>query len=387
MLHLLILLGLWFIPTGALAQVSYLATYEAHETEPNVWYAHSNIRGTECVDLRPDHTKQAGYGLCDGPSLPVRAGIIPLDMKSPLQGKDRAALAVALGRAVHETASKDVLSALVDANAIPLKRWKDGNQHLWVKGKEVWNRPAPLATYMPSLRDVLLAPVRVVHWMVTPVLAWAASYTESFTASAGTVDGCQARGCTLTWTHFQGAVLDVVSNAAERAGVVAIQLARASGSTLATDDMKVGMTLSTMTIASASNIAAGPIMRKETGNNTQTYLYCVAAISSTSDFVAFGERTAGAGTDTGTATVNVTQGDIIEGAVLNDSVVCLLNGVRVLGPTTITTGNGFTEAGIRMSGSGTGTSTVTAVDNWYAQDITVLPGGGTRGGIMPLVYP
>lgn len=376
MTRLLTLLLVVLLPSYmAHADVSYLATYEAHESEPNVFYAHSNISGTTCVSLRQNPKRQAGYGYCKGPRLPVRAGIIPLNADGTIPDQYRRELAVVLGRPITETKMRDVISAIVDTNGIRLKRWKDGRQRILVNGEEIWERPAPLATYLPTLQDILIAPVQFVHWLITPTLAWAASYAESFTATAGTVDDCQLRGCALTWQHFQGTVLSVVANAAERAGVVAIQLARAAGSTLATDDMKVGMTLSTLTRASATNIQAGPIMRKQTGNDTQTYIYCVAAESSTSDFVAFGERTAGAGTDTGTVSVAITQGDIIEGAVLNDSVVCLLNGVRVLGPTTITTGNGFTEAGIRMSGAGTGTGTVTAVDNWYAEDITVLPGG------------
>ena len=381
---LILLLVILIFPSLAQA-VEYLATYEPHPTEAGVFYAHSNIRGTTCVSLRPDPTKQAGYAYCTGPSLPVRAGIIALNADGSLSTKQKTDLAAVTGKAVTETRMQDVVSGIVDANSIPMKRWKDGRQHLWINGKEVWSRPAPLATYIPTMKEVLLAPVQFAHWLITPTLAWAASFAETFTATDGVIDGCEARGCTLTWDHFQGAALNILTNRAARSGSVSLQLARATGSTLATDDMKVGMTLSEMTIASATNIGAGPIMRKQAGNTTQTYLYCVAFVSSTSDFVAYGERTAGAGSDTGTVTVAISNNDIIGGAVLNDSVVCLVNGVRVLGPTTITTGSGFTEAGIRMSGAGTVTSTVTAVDGWYAEDITVLPGGDTRRPIAPLV--
>lgn len=377
-MKILITLLFWLLPTVAQAQVTYLATYEAHPTEAGVTYAHSNIRGTECVRLAPN------LAFCNGPSLPGRAGILSLDPDATLTAGQKTFLANRLGRAITETTVKEAITALIDANAIPLKRWRDGKQHLWVKGRDVWNRPAPLATYIPSVRDVLLAPVAFVEWLVTPTLAWATSLSESFTATDGVIHGCNARGCTYNWNHFQGATLNIVSNRAAREGSVGIQLARPQ-SALATDDMKAGLTLSDMTISSATNLGAGPIFRKETGNGTQTYLYCTAHVSSTSDFVAFGERVAAAGSDTGTATVAVSNGDVIEGAVLNDSVVCLLNGVRVLGPTTMTTGAGFTEAGIRMSGAGTATSTVTAIDGWYAEDITILPGGGGRRAIAPMV--
>jgi len=363
-----LLLLLLIIPIPAKA-VEYFATYEGTGTESDPFRAHSNIINTECTSLRLDNTRINGIALCSGPTLPVRAGVRQIDLTAPLTSQQKTFLASVLGRPITETTVGEVLSAIVDANAINLKRSRDGKQRLMVKGQEVWSRSAPLASYVPDILHWLNVafhlPVVVPAYLVSVTTAWAAtSVAETFTCPDDT-DGTYV--CDHTWTRYTGtAAAGIVSNTLRMTNAAATNLLYNS-TALDSTDMLHRITIKTLTRVSATNAEAGPGVR-HTGTSTSTYAFCVLR-DAASPIARVGNVLDGVATEDGTVGVTIGSDDTLETRAVGDQLSCKHNGVTILGPLTDNTGSGNVKGMVRFSGSG-GADSLATVDDSFAQVVT-----------------
>jgi hypothetical protein len=371
-----------FVSTSVEAQQTdflYIATYEGTGTEADPFRAHSNIRGTECTELRSDQTKGMGLALCEGPVLPTRAGIRDLTGKRTIAKADRDSLLAAGGVSLTSTTFDGLISELVDKQNISLAR-QNGRQRISIKGKEVWSRPAPLASYLPDAVGVLKTafhlPVSIPSYIVSTATAWAAATLNETWTCADDSDGYYS--CDNTWTRGGGSVIAIVSNTLRTINSVAVQFVFVTGAGVDSTNMYHRLTLTNIARGTATDVAGGPGIR-HTGNATATYVYCVARDGAT-DELEYGQLVAGLRTSSGTVAATVANGDTVEVRAVEDQLSCKHNNVTVLGPITNNTGNGNVRPAIRMSGSGTATTTSVVADNSLVGVIS------TRQHIAPLVY-
>lgn len=363
---LVLLFFVLLVPSLAQAQVEYLATYEGDGTDANPYRAHGGISGTECAPL-------GKVALCKGPTLPVRAGIMDLSGKRALVKADRDRLSSEYKLAVTATTYDGLIAEVVDTQGLSLKR-NGGRQRIVIHGREAWARPAPLSSYIPTLRDSLAAPVALVDWIISAPMAWAAAtLNETFTC-ANDSDGTYA--CDHTWSRSTGSVARIVSNALSTPNSIATQRMRLTSSTLDSTDMYNRVTLSTISRGTATDRAGGPIIRHHSADTT--YVFCVGRDAATQQ-LEYGSVLAGVLTSNGTVSATIANGDTVEVSAVNDQVSCKHNGTRVLGPTTDGTGDGELGIGLRVSGSGTATSTSVILDNVQSGLVS------QRRAIAPLV--
>lgn len=362
-----ILLTLVFLTASSVAhgQVLYLAPYQGDGTDANPFRADSNIRGTECKSLRPNEAQLAGYALCKGPSLPVRAGVIDLSGKRAITKADRDAIGADRSLNITATTFDGLITELADKQNVSLGR-KEGRQRISVKGEEVWSRPAPLASYIPDvlhgLNVAFHLPVLIPSYLISTATAWAiASIDETWTAaddSATPIIGDH------TWVVSGGIVVALVSNTIRTINSVTVQTLY-NTTALDSTDMLHRVTLTTIARGTATDIAGGPGAR-HTGTGTSTYVYCVAR-DAASDEVEFGHTVAGVRTADGTVAATVADGDVVEIRAIGDQLSCKHNGTTVLGPITENTGSGNLNIMLRFSGAGTATTTTVIMDNSRAE--------------------
>ncbi|MDH5251959.1 MAG: hypothetical protein OEW25_01430 [Nitrospira sp.] len=355
MKHVFLTLTFLTLASLAHAQVTYFATYEGTGTEGDPFRAHSNIPGTECKSLRANETNAAGVALCSGPSLPIRAGVVSVDLVGTLSTPQKAVLGALLGRAVAETTIEGVLSAVLDARAVPLRRWSDGRQRIVIHGREIWSRPAPLASYLPDIwhavKNIFTAPI-----------AWAAAtLSEDWNCADDTTPNYV---CDQTWVLSTGSTATMEGNALRNTNSTSTNVLY-STSTLDATDMQHRVTVSSIDRGTATNVAGGPAIRNP-GTGTSTYVYCVLRDAAT-DQVELGHVVTGSLTSDSTDTVTVANGDTIETIGIGDQVSCKHNSVTVLGPLTENTGSGNVNINVRFSGSGTATTTSVVLDDSFAE--------------------
>lgn len=360
----------WFLPVVAQANVAYLAPYEGDGTEANPFRATSGIRGTECKSLRANETVVSGLAYCEGPSLPVRVGVINLTGKRAILKADRDKILAERGISLTATTVDGLISELVDTQGVSLKR-KDGKQFIYVKGHEVWSRPAPLSSYIQDIPALLAS-------MFSPSVASAVpSIDETWNAaddSASPITGDHS------WVVSGGTAAALVSNTLRTVNSVIVQTLY-NTTALDSADMLHRVTLTTIDRGTATDIAGG-VGARHTGTGTATYVYCVLR-DAASDEVEYGHVVSGARTADGTVAATVANGDTVEVRVVGDQLSCKHNGTTVLGPITENTGAGNVKTMVRFSGSGTATTTTVIMDNARAE----LATSATRRAFAPVVLP
>lgn len=347
----LLLLCLLATAGQASAQVLYLSPYTGNGSEATPFKAHGVGQGAECKSLRPDETQLAGYAICEGPVVPVAPGIIDLTGKRAVTKADRDTILSDRGLSVSATSFDELLGELVDKQNVRLKR-KAGRERIFVKGHEVWSRPAPLRSYLRDLPDMVAS-------LFKPALAWAApTLTETWTCAD---DATTPFVCDSTWVLFQGAVAGVVSNTFRTVNSVAAQYARSSTSIDATD-MQGTVEVVSIDRGTATEVYGGVMLRKE-NNATSTFVFCALRDAAT-DQVILGHVVSGAVTEDSTTNRTVTNGDTVTARAVDDQLSCYHGPTLVLGPITESTGDGNLNGGVIMDGSGTGTTTLVVLDNW-----------------------
>lgn len=356
-------LYLLLIAGQASAQVLYLSPYEGDGTEANPFRATGGIPGHFCKSVRASETQPAGYGLCKGPSVPVRAGVIDLSNKRAVGKSDRDKMRAEGGLTVTATTFDGLISELVDSQNVSLGR-KNGRQRIVIDGQEIWSRPAPLSSYLPDVW-------RFAKNLFTAPVAWAAA-TVSETWNCAD-DNTPNYVCDHTWVRYSGSTAEILSNTLRNVNSVGTNLLY-NDSTLDSTDMLHRVTVSLIDRGTATNVSGGPGAR-HTGTTTSTYVYCVARDAATQQ-VEYGHVVTGSLTTDGTVSTTVADGDSIEVWAIGDQLSCKHNGNLVLAPITENTGNGNVNPMVRFSGSGTATTTMVALDNSYTSNI--IPSDVTR---------
>lgn len=358
--RVLFTLTLVLIACEASAQVLYLSPYEGDGTEANPFRATGGLPGHTCKSLRASETQQAGYGLCSGPSVPIRAGVIDLSNKRAVGKGDRDKIFNERGLAVTASTFDGLISELVDSQSVSLGR-KNGRQRIVVAGQDVWSRPAPLSSYLPDIW-------RFVKDLVSTPVAWAAAtITETWTCAD---DSTPSYVCDHTWVRSNGTTAQVLTNSIRNVNSVGSNTLYAD-TALDSTDMQHTLTVVDIDRGTATNVGGGPGIRNP-GTGTGTYVYCVAR-DAASDEIELGHVVAGSLTTDATVSATIANGDTITTVGVGDQVSCKHNGVTVIWPITENTGSGNVNIAIRFSGSGTATTTLVALDDSHAEFATVPP--------------
>lgn len=371
-----LILALMAVPVQA-QTVYYLSPVQGAGTDADPYRALKSGTWNDCTDLRSNPTLGAGYLLCAGPSVPGGAIAIPTDLTTRLTTLQKTALQTVLGKTVTATTVQDFIGEMVVENGVSLRRLGDGRNHLYLRGKDLWSRPAPIAwreLYLAALRFPVTATDVLLDAVFSAPLAWAASVSNSFNCANNASLTCDG----VTVTEFSGSSWGIVSNTAQLSNTVATNAARMEFD-LNSNSMLVGATITALNRNSATEAHVGLIARKE-NSATITYYYGMGKDLAGTDEYEFGHVVTGSRTALGTSTADTPSvGDLMELIIDGDQLSFRVNGVVLLGPTTNTSITGdFRRAGLRSSGSGTADNTV-GLDNWYARDYTV------RRPIAPLV--
>lgn len=370
-LRIVVLMAVLAIPLLSHAQtVYYLSPVQGSGTETDPYRARNAATWHECVELpdwRGGSARPGPFMLCESLSVPVGGIPLPPDMTSVLTAVQRAAVQALLGRAVPTGKVFDLLADVIDANKIPMRKFGDGRNHLILKGKDVWSRPAPIA-WGEIYRDALRFPVVAMHALfdaaISAPLAFAASLTTGFTCANSVSLDCNG----LDFISFSGGGWGITSNQAVLNNSVVANLERVD-TNLATNNMLVGATICGLARNSATEATVGVLGRKE-ASATQTYYYAVGKDTATTDEFEFGYVVGASRTALGTSSVDTPGvGDLLELIIDDDQISVRVNGIVRLGPTTNTSvSSDFRQAGIRAFGSGTADNSV-CLDDWYAYDV------------------
>jgi hypothetical protein len=332
MSHLILVFFLFCaVPSLSHAQAIYLAPYEGDGTDANPFRATGLLLGHTCKSMRSSEQQQTGYGLCKGPMVPVRAGVINLSGKRAITKADRDQMLADSSITTTATTFNGLISELVDSQNVKLAS-KAGRQRIIIGNDEIWSRPAPLSSYIP---DILLAPVKVADWLISTPVAWAAAtLTEDWNCAD---DSTSPFTCDHSWVRSVGSTATLASNSLRNVNSVGSNVFY-NDTSLDSTDMRHRVTIASISQGTATNVAGGAVVR-HAGAAGSTYIYCVAR-DAASDEIEYGHVSSGALTTDGTVSATVANGDTIESIAVDGQVSCKHNGVLVLGPLTESTGDG-----------------------------------------------
>lgn len=341
--------------------------YRPHRT-PGVW--------DDCMEL-------ATHFLCIGGAVPGHVSVIPISTtaSSRITASEKAALQSVTGKSVTADTFEALMTDIIDTKGIVLEPDKDNLQHIKLRGKEIWSRPAPLKAFLPGIARKLDAALHLPIDMISVSVAWATTLaTETFTASDGDLAGCEARGCTHTWTEpLSGTDWTIVSNQANTATTTG-GLGRAD-SALATGDHEAQVTLVSFSASGGSLARCGVAFRKDSGATDTFYRFFADFAAGTPVGYEMQRRAAGVTTSLATGGSGPANSDIIKGRVSGSSLSGYVNGALVTGPTTdgspITSANTYTGIWANAGGSSTFSCTL---DTFSAADFTPVRQG-------PVIYP
>lgn len=354
------------------------------------------------IDIRPDGGATAtGRMICGSNSLPANmTGVFQIasSFNGSISAAQKNGIRTALGLTdVNEltgtTFDQILPQLLIDLPKAkaglwkPLQAGRDGKYKIFMGGPT----PAVQTTawyydkYHESdggLRaDIFNGSIAVAAFiedlLLRPLTAYATTLaTETFTASDGNLAGCEARGCTHTWSEPSGSVWTVATNRAEAAGV-ATGYARLD-SAVSTSNMEASVVAVNVATNGGGTAASCAIaVRKDNTATLTMYRHSVVKRNSGElNSTELGKIVAGAITLLASSTTDVAANDVVLVSADADSIVGKLNGVAVTSvtDTAITTG---TFAAFRYSGDDT--VTICQFDSVNVQDITAAATGRNRG--------
>lgn len=368
----LLLLMLLLVPTAAHVQTPrfvYLSPIDGSGTDADPYHSRCwDLPGSGNIDLRPWGINR---WVCASDALPN-------DSTGVERLGDALDERLTVGRkATLDTLARKTLQASTVNGAIAellqpkLRPGRDGKVKIYL------GTPTPIyqrTAWVPFEDGGLIADAtNAISALLEPPMAWATTLaTETFTATDGNLDGCQARGCTHTWVEFFGTDPTVASNVA--IGTVTganINEARLD-SDLATDDMEVSATITAMSYG--TEVRCGVISRKDS-SSTRTFYIAQATFNGSTDNWRLAKRVAGSFTSlssTGTPavsdTVRLRSDGTSHSVYVNDSLL--------IGPTTDADISGNTRVGLTFAGNASGDSC--SLDNIVAYDYPLTMSGPSR---------
>lgn len=358
------------------AQSTYISPKIGSGTDVDPFRPRRTVGGwDECIDL-------TSHFLCMGSTVPSGAGVLPLstNASSRLNVSEKLALQAVTGKVVAADTFQDLVTDILDTKGIVLEPEKDNRQHLRLRGREVWARPAPLKAFVPGVVRKLDA---ALHWpldMLSASVAWAASIAETFTATDGNLAGCEARGCTHTWTEpLAGKDWTIVSNQANVATLTG-GLGR-NDSALATGDHEVTATVVSFASTGGGIARCGVAARKDNAGTDTFYRFFGDTPAGGTLSYEIQRRAAGATTSLASNAQDPVANDVLKLRVQGSDLSGYVNGVLLIGPVTdgspITSANTYT--GIWANAS---TSTFSCtIDGFSAADYTAAV-VRQRGAVM-----
>lgn len=385
MKKLIILLAVLFIgtvttyPQAQVPKVVYLALVDGTGTETDPFHSRGfgATTGVGCIDLRPDSRIATGRMLCAADTLPASAGIVQIGATflDRLSAQRKTAIETALGVTLTNDNILDVVAELLITHAKtdgtrwrPLQAGRDGKYKIFLGRTEAYTQTAWLYPYVTDHGLVADA----VNWL-EPAVAWAASLTEIFTATNGNLDGCQASGCTHSWTEFVGTAWTIASNQAVASGSTVGSLAAARNMTaLDTVNHRVSATFvsqATGNAADGTNTSCAVLARKE-ANATQTFYRTTILLQDAGELnqALLHKTVAGSTTLLASDTTDWTANDVVT-VYPNGSTISGQHASGALMSVTDTEIAGGTYVGIRYFSDYTTGSPSCTIDNLAAYDL------------------
>lgn len=365
MTRILILAGLlltcWAAtPTAQPTRFVYLTPVDGAGTDADPYQSRCHgMPHAGNIDLRPLGIDR---WLCASDTLPADlTGVQQLGsaLGERVQAARKTALDTIVKRQLSATTVDGVISELLTPH---LRAGRDGKVKIYLGDQEpVYQRTA----WVPFEDGGLVADAtNAASAFLEPSLAWATTLaTETFTATNGDLDGCQARGCTHTWVEYFGTAPTIASNVVIGTGAT-INDARLDAD-LATDDMEVSAQITAFV---NSNQARCGVLSRKDSSSTRTAYIAQGEMDATpaNDRWRLAKRVAGTFTSLSSASTSPAVNDVVKLRSDGSSHSLYVNGALTVGPTTDTDITGNTRVGITIAGNGASDSC--SLDNVIAYD-------------------
>lgn len=354
------------VPQAQDTRQFYLSPIDGSGTEADAWHSRClGMPGAGNIDLRP-------YGvnafLCASNDLPAdMAGVeqIGASYKSALGGKKGALNAIFKKQLVATT----VEDLIIEVISPKLKAGKDGKLKIYLGGTTPVHQQT---AWVPFHDNGIVADLsNAALGLIEPRLAWAATFTESFTgADSGTIGG------DLTWTKFLSTEWTRTSNAGYAAGTTASAAEARADVDTSTDDHAVQADMS-YTWVSGAIFRCAVIGRKDS-TTTRTFYQFGFQRDSGVDVYRLLKRSAGSPTTLADSSGATSSSATIKLVSDGTSHTGYVNGAIVVGPVTDATITANTRGGLAYVGSAAGDNCT--ADNWSITDYVAST--GRIGGVL-----
>lgn len=362
-LWLLLIPLLWSsAPEAQPTRYTYLSPIDGAGTEEDSYHSRCmGLAGYGHIDLRPWGINRF---LCASNVLPAdMTGVHELGSatKERMTGPRKAALVALVGKGVT---ADTVDEAIIEILSNRLRAGRDGKVKIWLgESSPLYQQTA----WVPFRDGGLVADVtNYAAEILEPALAWAASYSDSFTGSdAGVLAG------DLTWTEITDLNWQRVSNVARAAGSTTAAAEARADSDTATDDFEVSADM-TYTYAAGGNFRCAVNGRKDS-TGTRTYYHFGAQRNTGEDVYRLLHRVAGTATTLGDSAGATSTTFSPKLRMDGTSISGFVDGSLVVGPITDATISGNTRGQLAYVG---GSGDVCTADNVLIADYTAPTGSG-----------
>ena len=368
-----VLLAVASVPHAQEIRQFWLSPVEGSGTEDDPYHSRClRMPGAGNIDLRPD----VDAFLCASNDLPAdMTGVeqIGASYKSALGGK-KGALNAKFKKSLSANTVEDLIIEVVSPK---LTAGKDGKLKIYLGGsKPIYQQTA----WVPFRDGGLVADLsNAAMGLVEPTLAWAATISESFTATDGDLDGC----CTSVWTEFFGTEWTIVSNQAVGSGNTTGSLAAARNTvnSFATADHTATVTavsLVTGNAADGTNTSCAVLIRKGS-NTTQTFYRTTTIVRDSGELneTLLQKTVTGTTTTLASDTTDWTANDTITVSAVGSTISGQLSAGTLM-TVTDTEITGGTNYGIRYFSDYTTGSPSCTLDNLTGSDVSSRIRGGSR---------
>ncbi len=392
------LLCTWVAPVHAQVdnRVVYLSPVDGNGSDAAPFESRClRTPGGNQIDLRPNGAVATGRMLCVANALPANmTGVFQIastfngTVNSTIKNGIRTALGLANVNELTATTFDALLpQLLIDLPKAkpglwkPLVAGKDGMYRVFL-GTEKWKQTAALYPYLLDngyyaeiWNGTKTTAYAVYHYTLETPVTWALTLaTETFTATDGNLDGCQANGCTHSWVEYVGTELTISSNQAVATGsTIGSNASARNTSSLDTSNMTVSATFVDVTIglgSSGTNTTCSLLSRKA-NDATQTNYRIVVIVQDAGELneTQLMKTVSGTSTTLATNTNDWVAGNVVTHSADGSTISGQSNasGFMSVTDTEITTG---THVGIRYFADYSSGSPSCIIDNLDAADIT-----------------
>lgn len=339
------------IPHAQDTRQFYLSPIDGAGTDADPWRSRCD-RG---IDLRPFIS--INYFLCASNALPPdTTGVVQIgaSAKSAITGRKAALVAITKKAIVADTVDEAIKELLLEK----VRAGKDGKLYIYLGGESFYQRTA----WVPFEDGGLVADLaNSALGLIEPTLAWAATYTDTFTGADGNLAG------DLTWTEFTLTNWTRTSNKAYAEGSTPASNAEARAEhDTATDDHSVQADI-TYTYGSGALTRCTVIARKDS-TTTRTYYGFGTQRDVGVDTYRLLARSAGSPTTLGDSSAATSSSATIKIVADGTSISGYVNGALSVGPITDATISAKMRGGLAYASGAAGDNC--SADNFEVKDYT-----------------